>query len=102
MAKARRCDSHDYLGRTALRSLSRQHSGYKVPTVSAWKLTYRTLSISTIYLLTTLMSQTTQKDFKVTVIGGGVCGLACAIALQKAGITVDLFEAAVRFPCYFT
>nr|VWO96607.1 Mannitol 1-phosphate dehydrogenase [Ganoderma boninense] len=43
------------------------------------------------------MSQASQKDFKVTVIGGGVCGLACAIALQKAGITVDLFEAAAAF-----
>ena len=44
------------------------------------------------------MSQMSQKDFKVTVIGGGVCGLACAIALQKAGVTVDLFEAAVSLP----
>ncbi|KAM5540777.1 hypothetical protein V8D89_005421 [Ganoderma adspersum] len=43
------------------------------------------------------MSGASQKDFKVTVIGGGVCGLACAIALQKADITVDLFEAAAAF-----
>ncbi|KAH9913314.1 salicylate hydroxylase [Epithele typhae] len=39
----------------------------------------------------------TTKDFQVTIIGGGVCGLACAIALQKAGLSVDLFEAAGAF-----
>ncbi|KAI1788893.1 salicylate hydroxylase [Ganoderma leucocontextum] len=43
------------------------------------------------------MSQASEKDFKVAIIGGGVCGLACAIALQKAGIVVDLFEAAAAF-----
>ncbi|KAI0699375.1 FAD/NAD(P)-binding domain-containing protein [Cerioporus squamosus] len=43
------------------------------------------------------MSKPTTKDFQVAVVGGGVCGLACAIALQKAGIPVEIFEAAVPF-----
>ena len=41
------------------------------------------------------MSQPT-KNFQVAVIGGGVCGLACAVALHRAGVSVDVFEAAVR------
>lgn len=44
----------------------------------------------------TSMQQTHQKSFEVAVVGGGVCGLTCAIALQKAGVPVQLFEAAVR------
>ncbi|KAI0639949.1 FAD/NAD-P-binding domain-containing protein [Trametes polyzona] len=44
------------------------------------------------------MSQTApQKDFEVAVVGGGVVGLTCTIALQKAGVPVQLFEAASAF-----
>ena len=35
------------------------------------------------------------KDFQVAIVGGGVSGLVCAIALQRAGVSVDIFEAAV-------
>ncbi len=42
-----------------------------------------------------LMSKSNTKDFQVAVIGGGVCGLACAIALQNTGVPVEIFEAAV-------
>ncbi|KAH9858352.1 FAD/NAD-P-binding domain-containing protein [Lenzites betulinus] len=38
-----------------------------------------------------------QKKFEVAVIGGGVVGLTCAVALQKAGVPVQLFEAASAF-----
>ena len=31
----------------------------------------------------------------MSIVGGGVCGLACAIALERAGVPVQLFEAAV-------
>ena len=37
-----------------------------------------------------------QKDFTVAIIGGGVVGLVCAIGLAKAGIHVEVFEAAVH------
>ena len=36
------------------------------------------------------------KDFSLAIIGGGICGLTLAIALAKAGIRSDVFEAAVR------
>ncbi|RPD65133.1 FAD/NAD(P)-binding domain-containing protein [Lentinus tigrinus ALCF2SS1-6] len=38
-----------------------------------------------------------KKDFQVAVVGGGVCGLTCAIALHRAGVPVQLFEAAAKF-----
>ncbi|KAI0673672.1 FAD/NAD-P-binding domain-containing protein [Trametes maxima] len=41
--------------------------------------------------------QQTQKSFEVAIVGGGVCGLTCAIALQRAGVPVQLFEAAAAF-----
>lgn len=44
------------------------------------------------------MQRTGQKDFQVAIVGGGVCGLTCAIALQRAGVPVQLFEAAVCPP----
>ena len=37
------------------------------------------------------------KDFTVAVVGGGVCGLTCAIGLAKYGVPVQVYEAAVRF-----
>ena len=40
-----------------------------------------------------------KKDFQVAVVGGGVCGLTCAIALHQAGVPVQLFEAAVCRTC---
>lgn len=39
-----------------------------------------------------------QRDFNVAIVGGGVCGLTCAIALLQKGINVEIFDAAVRFP----
>ncbi|KAI0673685.1 FAD/NAD-P-binding domain-containing protein [Trametes maxima] len=38
-----------------------------------------------------------QKSFQVAIVGGGVCGLACAAALQRFGVSVDVFEAAAAF-----
>ena len=37
-----------------------------------------------------------QKDFTVAIVGGGIAGLVCAVGLARAGIQVDVFEAAVR------
>ncbi|KAF9270738.1 salicylate hydroxylase [Marasmius fiardii PR-910] len=37
------------------------------------------------------------KDFTVAIVGGGLCGLATAYPLSKAGITVKVFEAAPKF-----
>lgn len=36
------------------------------------------------------------KNFEIAIVGGGVCGLAAAVALQKAGLNTEVFEAAVR------
>lgn len=36
------------------------------------------------------------KNFSVAIVGGGLCGLACAIALLKEGVDVHVYEAAVR------
>lgn len=41
------------------------------------------------------IAQMASKDFKVAIVGGGLCGLACAIALLKDGVDVDVYEAAV-------
>jgi 2-polyprenyl-6-methoxyphenol hydroxylase-like FAD-dependent oxidoreductase len=38
---------------------------------------------------------TSAKDFRVAIVGGGMCGLACAVGLAKRGIHTDVFEAAV-------
>ena len=37
-----------------------------------------------------------EKDFTVAIVGGGIAGLVCAVGLARAGIEVDVFEAAVR------
>ncbi|KAF9502277.1 FAD/NAD(P)-binding domain-containing protein [Pleurotus eryngii] len=37
------------------------------------------------------------KDFTVAIVGGGMCGLVCAYTLKKAGIAVEVFEAAPEF-----
>lgn len=39
----------------------------------------------------------TQKAFYVAVVGGGLCGLVCAVYLVRAGIKVDVFESASKF-----
>lgn len=36
------------------------------------------------------------KNLRVAIIGGGVCGLVCAVSLMKAGVEVQLYEASVR------
>ncbi|TFY66084.1 hypothetical protein EVG20_g5005 [Dentipellis fragilis] len=43
------------------------------------------------------MSSSSAKDFRVAIVGGGVCGVVCAIALQRAGIQADIFEAASKY-----
>ena len=43
-----------------------------------------------------LFLMSSQKDFTVAIVGGGIVGLTCAITLARAGIEVDIFEAAVR------
>lgn len=35
------------------------------------------------------------KDFQVTIVGGGIVGLACAIALKREGVPVQIYEATV-------
>ena len=37
------------------------------------------------------------RPLKVAIVGGGVCGLACAVGLLKQGIDVHVYEAAARF-----
>lgn len=37
------------------------------------------------------------KDFSVIIVGGGMCGLACAVALHRSGMKVHLYEAAPKF-----
>ncbi|KAI0094260.1 FAD/NAD(P)-binding domain-containing protein [Irpex rosettiformis] len=36
-------------------------------------------------------------DLKIVIIGGGVCGIACAVALKKFGMDVHLYEGAAKF-----
>ncbi|KAI9067863.1 FAD/NAD-P-binding domain-containing protein [Trametes sanguinea] len=43
------------------------------------------------------MNAQTRKNFEVAIVGGGVVGLTCAAALQKAGVSVKVFEAAAAF-----
>ncbi|KDR85599.1 hypothetical protein GALMADRAFT_373240 [Galerina marginata CBS 339.88] len=40
---------------------------------------------------------TAPKDFSVAIVGGGLCGLACAVGLVRAGIEVAVFESAPKF-----
>ncbi|KAJ7864860.1 FAD/NAD-P-binding domain-containing protein [Mycena olivaceomarginata] len=39
----------------------------------------------------------TRKDFRVAIVGGGMCGLACAVGLAHCGIRADVFEATPKF-----
>ena len=41
----------------------------------------------------------TNEKLKVAIVGGGFCGLTCAIALAKEGIQPEIFEAAVSQSC---
>ena len=38
-----------------------------------------------------------QSGLQIAIVGGGVCGLTCAIALAQRGVHVEIFEAAVSF-----
>ncbi|KAI0828977.1 FAD/NAD-P-binding domain-containing protein [Trametes gibbosa] len=39
-----------------------------------------------------------REPLRVAIVGGGVCGLTCAVALQRAaGVSVQIFEAAAAF-----
>ena len=37
------------------------------------------------------------EPLRVAVVGGGVCGLTCAVGLLKQGVDVHVYEAAVSF-----
>ncbi|KIP02135.1 hypothetical protein PHLGIDRAFT_112385 [Phlebiopsis gigantea 11061_1 CR5-6] len=37
------------------------------------------------------------QSLRVAVVGGGVCGLTCAVALQKHGVDAQVYEAASQF-----
>lgn len=41
------------------------------------------------------MSSKPTKNLQVAIVGGGVCGLTCAIALRRRGVPVQVYEAAV-------
>ncbi|KAI0060928.1 FAD/NAD-P-binding domain-containing protein [Artomyces pyxidatus] len=43
------------------------------------------------------MAEHRERDFRVAIVGGGICGLVCAIGLTRAGIKVDIFEAASKY-----
>ncbi|KAA1468748.1 FAD/NAD-P-binding domain-containing protein [Dentipellis sp. KUC8613] len=43
------------------------------------------------------MTESVTKDFRVAIVGGGICGLVCAIGLVRAGIKVNIFEAASKY-----
>ena len=34
-------------------------------------------------------------DLRIAIIGGGVCGITCAVALAKRGINAHIYEAKV-------
>ena len=40
-------------------------------------------------------AMSTTNNLRVAIVGGGVCGLGCAIALLKEGVDVHVYEAAV-------
>ncbi|KAK7035754.1 salicylate hydroxylase [Favolaschia claudopus] len=37
------------------------------------------------------------KDFRIAIVGGGMCGIACAVALARKGIRAEVFESAPKF-----
>ncbi|KAJ6488508.1 FAD/NAD-P-binding domain-containing protein [Mycena vitilis] len=37
------------------------------------------------------------KDIRIAIVGGGMCGLACAVGLAGKGIHADIFEATPKF-----
>ncbi|ESK92134.1 salicylate hydroxylase [Moniliophthora roreri MCA 2997] len=43
------------------------------------------------------MASLPRKDFNVAIVGGGMCGAAAAYGLARAGISVQVFEAAAKF-----
>ncbi|KAJ7311480.1 FAD/NAD-P-binding domain-containing protein [Mycena albidolilacea] len=44
-----------------------------------------------------MSASTSAKDFRVAIVGGGMCGLACAVGLAHRGIRADVFEATPKF-----
>lgn len=38
------------------------------------------------------------QPLKVIIIGAGIVGLTCALALEKQGIEVEIYEASVSIP----
>lgn len=39
---------------------------------------------------------TSPQKLNIAIVGGGVCGLTLAVALQKQGLKAHIYEAAVR------
>lgn len=49
-----------------------------------------------------MQAQDRKEGLQVAIVGGGVCGLICAIALKRRGITAQIYEAAVRRRHHYT
>ncbi|KAI0935590.1 hypothetical protein AcV5_010477 [Taiwanofungus camphoratus] len=77
-----------------------------MPGISRSRILLRSLSSSAIPDSVTIYTRERQthhsanvkvKDFKVAIVGGGISGLTCAIALKQAGVSAEVFEAATQF-----
>ena len=75
-------------------------------TIYLFQSIYKTIARYTVAQLTLVaghcfvghLAMPETKKLRVAVIGGGVSGLTCTIALLREGVDVHVYEAAVRRP----
>ncbi len=62
---------------------------------NGWDTPFRPLSSPTYRSMARSILQAEKACIKVAIVGGGMCGMACAIALARNGVEVEIYEAAV-------